>query len=68
MTKSLPPLTKAIPTIFISGDSDTFALRIPAAKSRNKCSHAKFHWVAGAGHQVQADNPDETAKIIRAFL
>ena len=67
MTKSLSPLTKAIPTIFISGDSDTFALPETSREIAKQVPHAKFHWIAGAGHQVQTDNPDETAQIIRAF-
>src|SRR5882757_2260723 len=68
MTKSLPVLTKAIPTIFIWGDSDTFALPETGREIAKHVPDAKFHWVAGAGHQVQTDCPDETAKIIRAFL
>jgi len=68
MTKSLPTLTKAIPTIFIWGDSDTFALPETGREIAKHVPDAKFHWIAGAGHQVQTDNPDETSKIIRAFL
>jgi len=68
MTKSLPTLTTAIPTIFIWGESDTFALPETGREIEKHVPDAKFHWVAGAGHQVQTDCPDETAKIIRAFL
>jgi pimeloyl-ACP methyl ester carboxylesterase len=68
MTKSLPTLTKTIPTIFIWGDSDTFALPETGREIAKHVPDAKFHWVAGAGHQVQTDNPDEAAKIIRGFF
>jgi pimeloyl-ACP methyl ester carboxylesterase len=68
MTKSLPTLTKAIPTIFIWGDSDTFALPETGREIEKYLPDAKFHWVPGAGHQVQTDKPDEATKIIRAFI
>jgi pimeloyl-ACP methyl ester carboxylesterase len=68
MTKSLPTLTKNIPTIFIWGDSDTFALPETGREIEKRLPDAKFHWVPKAGHQVQTDDPDETAKIVRAFL
>jgi pimeloyl-ACP methyl ester carboxylesterase len=68
MTKSLPTLTKAIPTIFIWGDSDTFALPETGREIEKRVPDAKFHWVPRAGHQVQTDDPDATAKIVRAFL
>jgi pimeloyl-ACP methyl ester carboxylesterase len=68
MTKSLPTLTKAIPTIFIWGDSDKFALPETGREIEKYLPDAKFHWVPGAGHQVQTDKPDEATKIIRAFI
>jgi pimeloyl-ACP methyl ester carboxylesterase len=68
MTKSLPTMTKTIPTIFIWGDSDTFALPETGRAISKFVPDAPFHWVAGAGHQVQTDSPDEATKIIRAFL
>ena len=68
MTRSLPVLTKTIPTIFIWGDSDTFALPETGREIAKHVPDAKFHWVPGAGHQVQTDKPDEAAKIIREFL
>lgn len=68
MNISLPTLTKAIPTIFIWGDSDTFALPETGREIENRLPDAKFYWVPGAGHQVQTDKPDEATKIIRAFL
>jgi len=68
MTKSMPTLTKTIPTIFIWGDSDTFALPETGREIEKRLPDCKFHWVPGAGHQAQTDKPDECAKIIRDFL
>lgn len=68
MTKTLPVLTKTIPTIFIWGDSDTFALPETGREIEKRLPDCKFHWVPGAGHQAQTDKPDECAKIIRNFL
>jgi pimeloyl-ACP methyl ester carboxylesterase len=68
MTKSLVALTKQIPTIFLWGDADTFALPETGREIEKRIPDAKFHWVPGAGHQVQTDKPDEATKIIRAFL
>ena len=68
MNQTLPTLTKTIPTIFIWGDSDTFALPETGREIEKRLPDAKFHWVAGAGHQAQTDKPDECAKIIRGFL
>ncbi len=68
MTKSLPILTQTIPTIFIWGDSDTFALPETGREIAKHLPDARFHWVPGAGHQVQTDKPDEATKIIREFL
>ncbi len=68
MTKSLPTMAKNIPTIYIWGDSDTFALPETGREIHKFTPDSKFHWVKGAGHQVQTDMPDETAKIIRDFI
>jgi pimeloyl-ACP methyl ester carboxylesterase len=68
MTRSLPILTKAIPTIFIWGDSDTFALPETGHEIAKHVPEAIFHWVPGAGHQVQTDKPDEAATIVRTFF
>ncbi len=68
MTKTLPALTKAIPTIFIWGDRDTFALPETGREIEKRLPDCKFHWIAGAGHQAQTDKPDECASIIRDFL
>lgn len=68
MTRSLPVLVKTIPTIFIWGDSDTFALPETGREIAKHVPEAPFHWVPGAGHQVQTDKPDETAAIVRTFF
>jgi pimeloyl-ACP methyl ester carboxylesterase len=68
MTTSLPILTKTIPTIFIWGDADTFALPETGREIERRLPEAKFHWVPGAGHQVQTDKPDEATRIIREFI
>jgi pimeloyl-ACP methyl ester carboxylesterase len=68
MTVSLPLLAKQIPTIFLWGDSDPFAIPATGKQVEAKVPAIKFHWVKGAGHQVQNDKPDESAAIIRAFL
>jgi len=68
MTRSLPTMVKTIPTAFIWGDSDTFALPETGKKIGEFVPEAKFHWVPGAGHQVQTDKPDEATAIIREFF
>ncbi len=68
MTKSMPTLTQTIPTIFIWGDSDTFALPETGREIEKRLPDCKFHWIAGAGHQAQTDKPDECARIVRDFL
>ena len=68
MKDTLPILTKRIPTIFLWGDSDPFAVPETGRALEKILPDLKFHWVAGAGHQVQTDKPEESAKIIRAFI
>jgi pimeloyl-ACP methyl ester carboxylesterase len=68
MRGSLPALTKAIPTIFIWGENDPFALAETGRALEPLIPDVKFHWVAKAGHQVQTDQPRVCADIIRAFV
>ncbi len=68
MADTLPEITKRIPTIFIWGDSDTFAEPATGRKISEMLPDVAFHWVEGAGHQVQTDKPDASAGIIREFL
>jgi len=64
---SLPAVAKQIPTIFVWGEADTFALPETGRAIAKAVPDIKFHWVAGAGHQVQTDKPKESADIIRSF-
>jgi pimeloyl-ACP methyl ester carboxylesterase len=68
LRSSFPILTKQIPTIFLWGDADTFALPEAGKKVEKALPDVKFHWVPGAGHQVQTDKPKESADIIRQFV
>jgi len=63
----LPTLAKQIPTIFIWGDADTFSIPETGKAIEKAVPAIKFHWIAGAGHQVQTDKPKESADIIRNF-
>jgi len=68
MKDKLPTLTKHIPSIFLWGDSDPFAVPETGRALEKMLPDVKFHWVNGAGHQVQTDKPDESYKIIRDFM
>ena len=68
MTRTLAALTKKIPTIVLWGESDPFALPETGRAIEKMLPDAKFHWVPNAGHQVQTDQPDISAKIIREFM
>lgn len=68
MRQTLPRLTKAIPTICFWGEQDTFALPETGRKLEPLLPDVTFHWIAGAGHQVQTDKPEIVAKIIRSFV
>lgn len=68
MKHTLPILTQHIPSIFLWGDSDPFAIPETGRQLEKMLPDVKFHWVKGAGHQVQTDQPDESARIIREFL
>jgi pimeloyl-ACP methyl ester carboxylesterase len=68
MKQSLPLLAKTIPTIFIWGEQDPFALPETGKGVEKYVPDIKFHWVSQAGHQVQTDKPKEVAQIIRNFV
>lgn len=68
MKETLPALAKAKPTIFLWGEADTFAEPATGKKLEEMLPDIKFYWVPGAGHQVQTDKPDDSAKIIREFM
>jgi len=68
MKESLPLLAKQIPTIFLWGAADPFAVPETGKGVEKLLPGVKFHWIEGAGHQVQTDKPDESVKIILDFL
>ena len=68
MKDALPELTKHIPTIFVWGENDPFAVPATGKALEKMLPDVKFYWVPGAGHQVQTDKPAESAKIIREFM
>jgi pimeloyl-ACP methyl ester carboxylesterase len=68
LKERFPELIKLIPTIFLWGDADTFAVPETGKKVEAALPGATFHWVPGAGHQVQTDRPKESADIIRKFV
>jgi len=64
---TLPALAEQIPTIFIWGNEDTFALPETGKAIEKAIPKIMFYWVPGAGHQVQTDAPKESADIMRRF-
>ncbi len=68
LRESLPLLTRTIPTMFLWGDADTFALPETGKQIEKALPDCKFVWVPGAGHQVQTDKPKECADIVRKFV
>jgi pimeloyl-ACP methyl ester carboxylesterase len=68
MRQSLPALTKAIPTVFLWGENDPFALPETGKALEPLLPAVKFHWVPKAGHQVQTDQPKACADIIKRFV
>ena len=68
MKETLPLLAKTIPTIFIWGEQDPFALPETGKGIEKAIPEIKFHWIKDAGHQVQTDKPKDVANIIRDFV
>lgn len=68
LREALPALTNRIPTIFIWGNDDKFALPSVGKQVQERLPNVPFFWVDKAGHQVQTDQPEETAKIIQNFM
>lgn len=66
--RALPTLTQKIPTLILWGTKDTFAVPETGQALAEMLPAARIEWVEGAGHQVQTDAPDTSAKIIRDFL
>jgi len=68
LRQSLPVLTRQIPSIFIWGAEDPFSLPETGRAIEPLLPDVTFHWIADAGHQVQTDQPEEVARIIREFV
>jgi len=64
MRVSLPAVSKVIPTIFIWGENDIFAIPEVGRQLEKLLPDVKFHWVKNAGHQVQTDQPEIVAELI----
>jgi len=60
------------PSMFIAGKSDWGAYQAPGSLERMQktgCTHmVAVHFVEGAGHWVQQEQPEQTAKLILDFL
>jgi pimeloyl-ACP methyl ester carboxylesterase len=61
-----------VPACFIAGHSDWGAWQTPGALQRmqdNACTRFRGgHWIDGAGHWVQQEQPAEVARLLLAFL
>lgn len=61
-----------VPSVFIAGASDWGAYQAPGALERMRvhaCARmADVHLVEGAGHWVQQERPEETARLLLGFL
>ncbi len=68
MRASLPALASMIPTVFVWGDSDIFALPSLGQELEAALPGIKFHWVKNAGHQVQTDQPEIVADIVDGLI
>lgn len=64
-SNTLPELTRVIPTAFIWGEEDAMAPPSMGRQLEAMLPAAAFHFVPGAGHQVQTDKPDVVAEITR---
>lgn len=68
MRQSLPRLTQSIPTIFIWGEEDPFALPETGRKLEQLLPDVRFHWIPKAGWQAHTDQPAAVAKIVCEFV
>lgn len=61
-----------VPACFISGKSDWGVYQTPGAveamRNRACANMTDFHLVEGAGHWVQQEQPEEVARLLRAFI
>jgi pimeloyl-ACP methyl ester carboxylesterase len=63
---NLPRLT--IPTRFIWGENDNFALPELGRQLEKVLPNVPFQYIPNAGHQVQNDQPEVVAQIMREFF
>ena len=68
MRVTLPLLSQNIPTIFIWGHNDIFAVPDTGKALEQMLPDIKFHWLDSAGHQAQTDQPEKCAEIIDALI
>jgi pimeloyl-ACP methyl ester carboxylesterase len=68
MRVTLPILAKTIPTAFIWGHNDIFAIPESGKGLEKALPDVKFYWLDGAGHQVQTDQPEKVAEIVHATM
>jgi pimeloyl-ACP methyl ester carboxylesterase len=68
MRATLPILCKQIPCAFIWGENDVFAVPEIRRQVEKMLPDAAFHWLQGAGHQVQTDQPELVAEIVDQLI
>lgn len=68
MRETLPAITKHIPTIFFWGVEDAFAPVKLGHQLDALLPDVKFYYVERAGHQVQTDQADYVAGVLREFF
>jgi pimeloyl-ACP methyl ester carboxylesterase len=68
MRATLPILCKQIPCAFIWGENDVFAVPEIGRQVEKMLPDAAFHWLQGAGHQVQTDQPELVAEIVDQLI
>jgi pimeloyl-ACP methyl ester carboxylesterase len=68
MRAALPILTKQIPSAFIWGHNDIFALPELGRQVEKLLPDVAFHWLDGAGHQAQTDQPETVAEIVDKLI
>jgi pimeloyl-ACP methyl ester carboxylesterase len=68
MRITLPILTKQIPSAFIWGENDIFAVPEIGRQVEKLLPDVRFHWLKGAGHQAQTDHPEAVAEIVRDLI
>lgn len=68
MRVTLPALAKLIPTTFIWGDADIFAIPELGRQLEAMLPDVPFHWIKKAGHQAQTDQPEQVAQIVDELI